>query len=247
MNEIHDLLERIDIPPVDVAADIARGERGLRRRRRWQLSGLAASAAAVAVLVGVAPSGHGQARSPLPDVADNGGGTALPSPDSNGIPSARHYVENLDRIQQTIDHYRDVLAEHLDATGHDLGRADSRQLGSFHGGPTVDHLGTKLDWRGGGMLQISVSTSWETSYWNAYGMGGHHLEYRGHDARVTTDPGFIAVAVEHDDGQVVEVDASRTFGNNGTSIPSTGLTAQQLLEAAADPRLTLPDNLDNPD
>ena len=48
------------------------------------------------------------------------------------------------------------------------------------------------------------------------------------------------VAVEHDDGQVVMLLATPSFGNNGTSIPATGLTAHQLLDAAADPRLQLP-------
>jgi hypothetical protein len=49
------------------------------------------------------------------------------------------------------------------------------------------------------------------------------------------------VSVEHDNGQVVTVTASATFGNNHTSIPSTGLTVQDLLPAAADPRVTMPD------
>jgi hypothetical protein len=38
----------------------------------------------------------------------------------------------------------------------------------------------------------------------------------------------------------VSLFASTTFGNNGTSTPSLGLTQHQLLEAAADPRLQLP-------
>ncbi|HET8664015.1 MAG TPA: hypothetical protein VFM08_06850, partial [Nocardioides sp.] len=54
------------------------------------------------------------------------------------------------------------------------------------------------------------------------------------------DGSDIWVAVEHDDGQVVMLVASPEFGNNGTSIPATGLTAHQLLDAAADPRLRIP-------
>ena len=49
--------------------------------------------------------------------------------------------------------------------------------------------------------------------------------------------------VEHEDGTGVFLVASSEFGNNGTSIAATGLTAQQLLDAAADPRLVLPDPL----
>jgi hypothetical protein len=93
------------------------------------------------------------------------------------------------------------------------------------------------------MLEITVSTSWSTSYWTAYGMGGRHIQYHGHEARALVDGDDISVAVEHDDGQVVELDASDSFGNMGTSVATTGLTTQQLLAAAADPRLYLPDNV----
>jgi hypothetical protein len=102
-------------------------------------------------------------------------------------------------------------------------------------------FGTKLDWDGGGMLMISVSTSWRTSDWNAYPPGpGQRTTFRGHEARELVDGSDIWVAVEHDDGQVVMLVASPEFGNNGTSIPATGLTAHQLLDAAADPRLRIP-------
>jgi hypothetical protein len=36
MNDFDDLLERIETPPADVHDDVARGERALCRRQRWQ-------------------------------------------------------------------------------------------------------------------------------------------------------------------------------------------------------------------
>jgi hypothetical protein len=67
------------------------------------------------------------------------------------------------------------------------------------------------------------------------------IRYQGHRARILVDGVDLYVSVEHDNGQVVTVTASATFGNNHTSIPSTGLTVQDLLPAAADPRVTMPD------
>ena len=134
--------------------------------------------------------------------------------------------------------YHDVLAEHLDPTGTELRLAQNQQ----GGGGT---FGTKLDWRNGGMLEITVGRSW--------GAGGSFgglepeqlapITFRGQPARVSTAGTDLVVAVKHDDGIIVSLIASTSFGNNGTSTASLGLTQQQLLEAAADPRLVLPPGL----
>lgn len=257
MNEIHDLLERIDAPPVAVSDDIARGERALRRRRNWQLSAGALSLAAV-VGVGVAIQGmSGTSAATGPEIATTSGPTATDtstpkeSCGSQTCAQARHRVQQkvltagqrvrqinrqlLDpRTQQTLQAYHDVVAEHLDPTGTKLRLAENEQGGT-------GHFGTKFDWDGGGMLMISVSSSWRTSDWNAYPPGpGQRTSFRGHEARVLVDGSDTWVAVEHDDGQVVMLLATPQFGNNGTSISSTGLTVQQLLDTAADPRLQLP-------
>jgi hypothetical protein len=146
-------------------------------------------------------------------------------------------MDNAPATAATLQGYRDVLAEHLDPGGSRL------QLAQNVGGG-MGHLGTKLDWDHGGMLQISVSTSWHTSDWNAYPPGpGRTITFRGHEARTLTDGSDLYVAVEHENGQVVMLIASPSFGNNGTSIPTTGLTVPQLLAAAADPRLALPNPL----
>jgi hypothetical protein len=57
---------------------------------------------------------------------------------------------------------------------------------------------------------------------------------------VSTKGDDVVVSVQHQDGTVVTLIASTSFGNNGTSTSSLGLTQHQLLAAAADPRLKLP-------
>ena len=261
MNELAELLEIVVVPPSDPAADMARGERSLRRRRRTQVSAAALSVAAVAA-VGVAVHGSSGSPGAGPGYAGQSSASAGPSASTTAKPhagdkhlrtSVKHAKSRAPTVEQrmrqlarmdrdpqtsaTLSGYRDVLAEHLDPGGSRL------QLAQNVGGG-MGHLSTKLDWNHGGMLEISVSTSWHTSDWNAYPPGpGQHILFRGHAARVLTDGADLYVAVEHDDGQVVMLIASPSFGNNGTSIPTTGFTVPQLLDAAADPRLALPDPL----
>jgi hypothetical protein len=271
MNEIDDLLERIETPPTDVSSDVSRGERALQRRRRYQVSGAVASvvvaAATVAALQGAGGPGSadagfaGQPGAPSPtssrqaklqlakdqqardEVAASKSANAQSGRTHHQLAEVKQRMRQLrsqlggSTAQKTLQTYHDVLAAHLDPAGNKLRLAQNEQGGT-------GHFGTKLDWGGGGMLQISVSTSWRTSEWDAYPPApGHRITFRGHPARVLVDGGDVWVAVEHSDGQVVMLVATPEFGNNGTSIPATGLTSQQLLNAAADPKLQLPANL----
>jgi hypothetical protein len=254
MNEFDDLLDRIQTPPVDVAEDVARGERALHRRRWWQTG--AASLAVVAVTgAGVALSGGGGTPQAGFSAQPSQSAGAHQTQQRSAVKHAltrqqgkqREALKILKRQARLLQHqasvnfdsptlqtYHDVLAEHLDPTGQLLRFAQNVQSGS-------GTYGTKLDWNHGGMLEISVSTSWRTSDWNAYPPGpGERFTYDGHQARVLVDGSDIWVAVQHDDGEVVMLLASPSFGNNGTSTASLDLTQDQLLAAAADERLELP-------
>lgn len=265
MNELDDLLERIQTPSVDVEADVARGERALGRRRRWQISGSVASVVAVAALVAAA-QGAGGSGSADAGFAGQPGATGATSSaqvkqhlaeqqhakqqHAKGRVSAgthRHLLDAKQQMKQlqaqlhngstekTLQSYHDILAAHLDPTGDKLRLVQNEQAGS-------DSFGTKLDWNGGGMLEIVVGRSW-ASAGGFYILESAHLTdttFRGLPARVSTAGDDLVVSVRHGDGTVVTLIASRSFGNNGTSTASLDLTQDQLLAAAADPRLTLP-------
>jgi hypothetical protein len=250
MNELDHLLEIIAVPPTDVAADAARGERRLRRRRRTQVGAVAASVVAVAA-VGFAL--HGSSGSPGAAGFAGGGSASPPVTEPShsrthdgGLDRAlaarqqakREARLNSESATDTIQTYHDVLAEHLDPTGDQLRLAQNEQ-----GGTGV--LGTKLDWSGGGMLEIVVGRSWGAAG-GFYLLENAHMApttYAGRPARVSTTGDDLVVSVEHPDGTVVTLIASTSFGNNGTSTPTLGLTRHQLLGAAADPRLELPSYL----
>jgi hypothetical protein len=249
MNEIDDLLDRIQIPPADVADDVARGEGALHRRRRWQVG--AASLAVVAVTgAGVALSGGGD--------APQAGFSAQPSRTLATHSSTQRATQSHAALQKAVTRlkqetrrvrhqrdvpyetpvlrtYHDVLAAHLDPTGRLLKLAQNVQ-----GGGGV--IGTKLDWRDGGMLEIVVGRSWHAAegFYLLQDAGLQPTTYDGHPARVSTAGDDLVVAVQHPDGTVVTLIASTGFGNNGTSTASLGLTQDQLLASAADERLQLP-------
>jgi hypothetical protein len=237
MNDFDDLLERIDTPQVDISADVARGERALRRRHGWQV---AAATLSVLTLAGAAFAvGNHTSGSREAGFADLSG-AAAPS----GLTSHhRAHQSQAHRHQQmtglsgmgALRHYRIVLADHLDPHGDRLAPPSNEQGG---GGM----LGTKLDWNHGGMLEIVVGRSWAAagSFYLLEDAGMSPTTYDGHPARVSTAGADTVVSVQHTDGTVVTLIASTSFGNNGTSTSSTGLTQHQLLAAAADPRLTLP-------
>jgi hypothetical protein len=258
MNEIDDLLERIDVPQADVDDDVARGERAVRRRHRWQA---AAAAVSVAVLAGggAVVAGHG-GQSRAAGFSGRLGSDTSATPSQHAHSHAHSHAQRRAARKQrqlkqqvrrlhhslafglshtaTLREYRDILAEHLDPTGAKLRFAQNEQGGS-------GTLGTKLDWNHGGMLEIVVGPSWGAAagFYLLEDSGMSPTTYDGRPAKVSTTGADLVVSVEHADGTVVTLIASTGFGNNGTSTPELGLDRHQLLAAAADPRLVLPPHL----
>jgi hypothetical protein len=239
MNEIDDLLQRIEVPPSDPADDVARGKRALRRRRRWQVT---AAAASVVVLAGagvaVSDFGSDSENAGFTDQPD--GGVATHHSSKPHVSKSNHQTPRPDDPSQadfpsmrTVRPYRDVLDEHLDPDGDLLGRVSNVQGGS-------GAVGTKLDWNHGGMLELVIGPGWNAAS-GFYLLSAARMQpttYDGSPARVSTAGADRVVSVQHADGQVVTLIASTSFGNNGTSTAATKLSQQQLLKAAADPRLS---------
>lgn len=242
MTDLDDLLQIIVVPETDAAADAARGERRLRRRCRTQAGAVAVTVAAVAV-AGFALQGSASS----PGAAGFADGSASPSASERAHPrphdrahAARQRAQRESRLgtesaDATIQTYHDVLAEHLDPSGDHLRLAQNQQGGSAS-------FGTKLDWNDGGMLEIVVGRTWGSAggFFLLEDAGMTPTTYDGQPARVSTKGDDLVVSVRHRDGTVVNLVASTSFGNNGTSTATLGLTQQQLLAAAADPRLRLP-------
>jgi hypothetical protein len=90
------------------------------------------------------------------------------------------------------------------------------------------------------MLQLMVGSRWDDIESFVGFTAKQDAPFRGLEARTWTDGSDLLVSVKHRDGTVVSLYASTSFGNNGTSTASLGLTRKDLLAAAADPRLRLP-------
>ncbi|HEX3930073.1 MAG TPA: hypothetical protein VHW64_05185 [Nocardioides sp.] len=253
MNDLDDLLDRIDTPPLDVAADVARGERALRRRHGWQASAAGLSVAAVAATA-VALGGSSPARDSSQAPSFLGGPDAGVHSQQHHQTRARHHdrhrlltvkqrLRQLNRqlndpeTRTVLQTYRDVLAQHLDPGGTRLGPVNG-QLGG------TGSFGTKLDWNHGGELMIVAGTAWDR-FEGFYGPDVRvtPTTFHGDAARTTTYQGDLIVSVRHPDGTIVTLVASSSFGNNGTSASSLDLTTRQLLAAAADRRIVLPSYL----
>ncbi len=245
--DLEDLLTRIPAPAYDVRDDVARGQARLRSRN----VGLSAAGLVLTATVGTAllfqgswdgrsaPQFAGSSATPAaptpsvePPVASVSDGPTTtpdapdPSPSGRPLPPA-----NYEEAVPILRAWRDVLAEHL---GDQVRWAQNSQSGG-------EAVGSKYDWNGGGMLQLMVGTRWN----DIAGFVGVTAEprepFRGLEARSWTDGSDLLVSVRHEDGTVVSLYATTSFGNNGTATDALRLTTEDLLDAAADRRLRLPD------
>lgn len=169
-------------------------------------------------------------------------------------------------LTEALRTWQEVLAARLDPRSQHLGTeanltyrrftASGRTPRPYDEVPVMVSL-PKLAWRnagesGSGWVQLSVFTRWVEA---RYQMPCLFLETPCHRFRVasarrafhggfTDHPAFgdgFFVALERTDGISVVLTGSSLFGNN-TPLPisGTGLTRQDLVEVALDPRIALP-------
>lgn len=250
MIDLDDRLQRlagsVELPHTTPEDDLARG-RLRRRRRAWGIAGTVA-ATAVVITVGslLAPGGTGSG-STLGGVSTSTSAPVVPEQDAaSAVPRPTGQVSEYQRIGRRhaffderavviLGGYRDVLREHLDPAGTRIqtGPITNQQAGS-------DSIGTKLGWNGGGMLEIAVGRTLEGVQFFCDGRCSHPVVPGASKALALETPTTISVAVFQDDGHVVALTADTVFGNNGTSTSSLGVTTDELLAAAVDPRFDLP-------
>lgn len=251
------LAESVEVPDTGPEDDLARG-RSRRRHRNFGTLG-AALATTAAIGIGVLlvsgstdrpGAGPGLAGDPSAPAAADASAIAEAEAASRAADqlaeqaqAAQSRAEQLRRLgmtntpqmNQILSGYRDILREDLDPGGT---RIQTSPITNRQGADQT--LGTKLDWKGGGMLQIAVGRSLEGVQFSCDNACTPGSVAGASKALVLASPGRISVAVFQEDGDVVALTADTSFGNNGTSTRSLGLSVDQLLAAAADPRLEAP-------
>ena len=251
--QLQRLADSVEPPGTTPQDDLARGRARLRHRN----VGAAGAALMTAALIGttvVLLSGGSDHPGADPGYAGEPSATVDATARTESRSAAQEHVLKetkksirhqgsalaIDRdVSRVLAGYRDVLRDDLDPAGTRIqtGPITNEQAGE-------DSLGTKLGWNGGGMLEIAVGRSLEGVQFFCDGACTRQTLAGARKALVLTSPGVISVAVFQDDGDVVALTADTSFGNNGTSTGTLGLTVHQLLAAAADARLDLPDGWD---
>ncbi|RNM13848.1 hypothetical protein [Nocardioides pocheonensis] len=251
------LAESIELPPTTPEDDLARGRARRRHRNLGALGAGLTTAVVIGTCVVLLSAGSGN-RGAGPDIAGQPSATAGSEDDAARSRAAaeaalrdeharaaaqaqleaeQHHLMGVadSRITQLLDDYRDILREDLDPGGT---RIQTDPITNRQGADQT--LGTKLDWNHGGLLQVAVGRTLDEVQFFCDGACTHRSVPGATDALVLRSGTAISVAVFQEDGDVVALTADTSFGNNGTSTQSLGLSVDELLAAAADPRLQAP-------
>lgn len=245
--ELARLADSFDPPVVPVSDDVTRGRRRLLRARAT-VAGAAAATAAVlasATLLGQgAPRSEPQPVDRTPDDRSTTTESAEPGAATEPLPPIDDRAANSDVLAR----WNDVLAEHLDPRREHL-QPYTRRTANAQSGD--GYLGTRFGWanpgeEGLGMLVVGIARS-RSGSWDSPCVTGQVTcrDVRGPGgvaARVGTSGSTTTVELEQTDGDVITLTLDLLFGNNSL-VPVSGadVTPEQLMEAAADERLDLPE------
>ncbi|HEX7738175.1 MAG TPA: hypothetical protein VF426_00855 [Marmoricola sp.] len=247
------LADQVPVPGVRPEDDLVRGRRRVRVRRT---SGVAA-----AVAVGVIAGGTGYllhdptpARTVVAPADGGGNASAYLKPMKKGDKAPGMSMKEVPggfkmTFDRRLDGYRDAVAAVLDPDGKHLDAKVSNEQSGTGG------LGTKLGWKvGKGLGEIMVQVSRpghdddagfdDFASPDCVALPGRPctpLTLADGTAGVTqSSGGELAVYYTRPDKQVVMIVETKLFGNNSlVPIHALPATAKQLLQAAADPRMTL--------
>lgn len=237
------------------------------RKKKWMVPVAAAAAVAVMAAGGVVVAqrttllGDEQAAGPL---EKSGETSAKPSPVPDRVvtpvkapgsdvvaqwPAAFNgQGAAWSRDLPVLQKYRDVLAEHLDPAGEHLQKTVTGMQGGVAASGRA--IGTKLGWTvegedGLGMVQLAVGSGWDGVGLRCEDTGWacEDVDHPGaKTARVATHDGAHTYAVERSDGTVVTITLDPLFGNNSTiPVSKIDLGEKEVMAAAADPRLVVPE------
>lgn len=249
-----DLLDSTDLPSASLDEDLARGRAHLRRRRATVGAAALGTAVVLASAWALGPGGDdGDAARTTTPVATEPTSQATPSPEPTptSTPSLPATIDPLtgdvQKDLRVLRRWNDVLAENLDP-----GRAHLQEVTrtnwNVQGGTAY---GSKYGWAnagesGLGMLQLSISAAKDVEEidspctWEGIPCPEVPAPAGAERVQVGHDGGRTMVVVERTDGQAVALTFDPLFGNNSlTPVSGSALTADDLVAAALDLRLTI--------
>ena len=238
---LHLLAEEAAPPPVATSDDVARGRRGLARRRTAAGAAVLATAAVVTVaalgLGGDSDTAGPGPAGPGPSTTATDPAPPSPSPTPTGAPPDRRSGKQL------LTAWARALGSHLDPDGGHL----QRKPDNLQGGAG---LGTKLGWRvegesGLGMVQVYVGRdAFSGSYTGLTCGSGPACEtvtVGGVEMRIQRVDGTTSVYHVQPDGDRVFLYLDPLFGNNSlTPLASLDFPLRVLAAAVSDPAFTTP-------